>query len=221
MLCKWNMCMFLTVHCSTSDTTISITSKSVALNNTTTMGSGNLSNITITGSNVTIMCNNSGSIYCESCDNVTIEGITWDGCCDPNGTRIAGMTFNGTSNFLLKDCTFQHSQISAVSLLKVSKHIFIQHCYFLSNIPMQHVLNYHGTVSITRLTSYLHHLSITIRICESNFYNNGYHQNVTGGVYQSSLSIDIEEKSIINCNIIVEKTTFMYNENAVRWTFMY
>ena len=70
----------------TSYTTINIISKLVALNNTTTMGSGKLTNITITGSNVTIMCNNSGSVYCESCDNVTIEGITWDSCGDPNGT---------------------------------------------------------------------------------------------------------------------------------------
>ena len=61
-----------------NNTIINITSESVALNNTTTMGLGKLTNITITGSNVTIMCNNSGSVYCESCDDVIIEGITWD-----------------------------------------------------------------------------------------------------------------------------------------------
>ena len=77
----------------TSNTTINITSESVSLNNATTMESGNLTNITITGSDVTIMCNNSGSVYCESCDHVRIEGITWDRCGDPNGT-YAGVTFN-------------------------------------------------------------------------------------------------------------------------------
>ena len=202
----------------TSYTMINITSKSVALINATRMGSGNLTNITITGSNVTIMCNNSGNVYCESCDNVMIEGITWDSCGDPNGAQ-SGVTFNGTSNFILKNCTFQHSQVSAVSLLEVSKYVFIQHCYFLSNIPMQHIVNYHGTVSITRLKSHLHNLSLTIRICESFFYNNRYHLNATGSVSRSSLNIDIEESSTINCNFIMEKTTFMYNENAVKLAF--
>ena len=57
-----------------SNTIINITSESVTLNHTTRMGSGKLTNITITGSNVTIMCNNSGSVYCQSCDHVRIEG---------------------------------------------------------------------------------------------------------------------------------------------------
>ena len=70
--------------------------------------SGKLTNITITGSNVTIICSNSGSVYCESCDHVMIdhEGIIWDRprCSNPrpNGTNIAGVTFNGTSNILTK-----------------------------------------------------------------------------------------------------------------------
>ena len=119
-----------------NNTIINITSESVALNNTTTMGSGKLTNITITGSNVTIMCNNSGNIYCESCDDVMIEGITWDRCGDPNGTNTAGVTFNGTSNISLVNCTFQHSQLPAVSLSEVSYNILIHGCNFLSNIPL-------------------------------------------------------------------------------------
>ena len=84
-----------------SHTIISITSESVTLNHTTRMGSGKLTNITITGSNVTIMCNNSGSVYCESCDHVVIMGITWDRCGNPNGTNIAGVTFYVISNISL------------------------------------------------------------------------------------------------------------------------
>ena len=196
----------------TSNTIINITSKSVALHNTTTMGSGNLTNITITGSNVTIMCNNSGSVYCESCDHVRIEGITWDSCGDPNGTNIAGMTFNGTRNISLVNCTFQHSLISAVYLLEVSDNILIQHCNFLSNIPIND-FEFNSTLNILRHSPRYSNSSnitnITITIFESYFYNNGgCFQNITG---ISSLNIDIDDNSVINCYVILKATIFVSN----------
>ena len=103
-----------------NNTMINITSSYVTLEESVKLGSGKLTNITITGSNVTIICNNSGSVYCESCDNMMIEGITWDRCGDPSGTNIAGVTFNGTSNISLVNCTFQHSLIKAVYFGMVS-----------------------------------------------------------------------------------------------------
>ena len=104
-----------------SNNTINITSSSVVLEESIklgsnhTSGSGNLTNITITGSDVTIMCNYKGSVYCESCSNVKIEGITWDGCGDPNGTNIAGVTFNDTSSISLVNYIFQYSLTPAVT----------------------------------------------------------------------------------------------------------
>ena len=202
----------------TNNTIINITSKSVALHNTATMGSGNLTNITITGSNVTIMCNNSGSVYCESCDHVRIEGITWDRCGDPNGTNIAGVTFNGTSNISLVNCTFQHSLISAIYLLKVSDNILIQHCNFLSNIPIQVVNGYNGTLGITRYSSRFSNSSnIIVNISGSYFYNNGYFHN-SALIY--SLHIDINDHdndndSDINCHVILKNTTFLSNRIGV------
>ena len=156
-----------------NNTIINITSESVALNNTTTMGSGKLTNITITGSNVTIMCNNSGSVYCESCDDVMIEGITWDRCGDPNGTNIAGVTFNGTSNISLVNCTFQHSQLSAVSLLEVSYNVLIQYCMFHSNIPKQKEDDHmHSILSITRsLSENLSSSTIAVIIYKSHIFS--------------------------------------------------
>ena len=187
-----------------SNTMINIISESVALSNTTTMGSGNLTNITITGSNVTIMCNNSGSVYCESCDNVKIEGITWDSCGDPNGI-LAGVTFNITRNFSLVNCTFQHSQMSAVSLLEVSDNILIQGCIFLSNY---HALNIARDPHIFTTVS-----NITITINESYFRNNGY--TIGESAYnQRSLSIRINGTLVVNCNINFVKTKFMSNRNA-------
>ena len=186
-----------------NNTIINITSQSVALNNTTTMGSGKLTNITITGSNVTIMCNNSGSIYCESCDDVMIEGITWDRCGDPNGTNIAGVTFNGTSNISLVNCTFQHSQLTALSLLQVSDNILIQSCNFLSNIPF----NNPSVLAINRVLS--HGFSdtskITVIINEGYFYNNTYN-----GI--PPVSIFIDDNSVANCTIICKKSAFEYNQ---------
>ena len=198
----------------TSNTVINITSKSVALNNTTTMGSGNLTNIAITGSNVTIMCNNSGSVYCESCDNVTIEGITWDSCGDPNGAH-AGVTFNGTSNISLVNCTFQHSQISAVSLIDVSDNISIQYCKFLSNlvnVPTQVAKDneFDGVLRITRSPlRLLNNSNITVSIVKCYFYDNGFFHSSP-----NSLSIHIIDSpdSLINRGcVILKSTTFISN----------
>ena len=204
-----------------SYTIINITSESVTLNNTTTMGSGKLTNITITGSNVTIMCNNSGSVYCESCDLVRIEGITWDRCGDPNGTNIAGVTFNVTSNISLVNCTFQNSQIPAVVLAEVADNISVQGCSFLSNIPMRVDHNY-GILSITRSRdSSLKSTNITITISEGYFYNNGFLQNNAVSPYKlSSLYIGVfDYLAIKNSTVILNKFTFM--SNRIHGVFIY
>ena len=200
-----------------NNTIINITSQSVALNNTTTMGSGKLTNITITGSNVTIMCNNSGSVYCESCDDVMIKGITWDRCGDPNGTNIAGVTFNGISNISLVNCTFQHSQIPAVSLLRVLDIILIQGCNFLSNIPIQFLNDFDGILSISRYPSDFSSSlnNITVIIFKCYFYNNGYLQNfASGNSGIPTFYISITGDSVTNCNIILKNTKFESNRNV-------
>ena len=105
-----------------SNTTINITSSSVMLEESVTLGSGNtrrsgkLTDITITGNNVTIMCNYGGNVYCELCSNVKIEGITWDRCGDPRPGSLytAGVKFSGISNISLVNCTFQRSETPAV-----------------------------------------------------------------------------------------------------------
>ena len=152
-----------------SNTTINITSSSVMLEQSVKLGSGNLTNITITGSNVTIMCNNSGSVYCESCDNVVIKGITWDKCGDPNGTNIEGVTFNGTSNISLVNCAFQYSQTSAVTLLNVFGNISVVHCNFLSNRALQDL----PLIDCHALTiDYSGSNLVYVNISDSYFYDN-------------------------------------------------
>ena len=184
-----------------NNTIINITSQSVALNNTTTVGSGKLTNITITGSNVTIMCNNSGSVYCESCDDVMIEGITWDRCGDPNAANTAGMMFNGTSNISLVNCTFQHSQSPAVSLLQVSDSIMVQNSNFLSC-----KVSGFAVFNVTRVSSaFSNNSKITVTINENYFYN-----NICDGA--PPLYIHIDDNSVTNCNITFKKTRFISNQ---------
>ena len=188
-----------------NNTIINITSESIALNHTTTMGSGKLTNITITGSNVTIICNNSGSVYCESCDDVVIDGITWDRCGDPNGRNIAGVTFNGTSNISLVNCIFQHSQLPTVSLLQVSDNILIQSCNFSSNIPLE--IDNSGILNISRVLSHEFQVatsSITVTINEGYFYNNTYN-----GL--PPVNIFIDDNSVANCKITCKNCTFASN----------
>ena len=190
-----------------SNTTINITSSSVILEECVKLGSGNLTNITITGSNVIIMCNNSGSVYCESCDNVMIEGITWDRCGDPNGTDNAGVTFNGTSNISLVNCTFQYSQISAVTLLDVSENVSVHHCNFLSNeLPPYQPLGYCGVLNIFYCGSNLIYLNIS----DSYFYDN-YH----------ILHYDLRTAGILSVqgialwHVFITKTIFVSNYGNV------
>ena len=185
-----------------NNTIINITSEAVALLNITTMGSSKLTNITITGNNVTIMCNNSGSVYCELCDHVSIEGITWDSCGDRD---VAGVTFNSTSNISLVNCTFQHSQSQAVSLLEVSDSTMIQGCKFL--------LNYNA-LSISRDSlGFSSSSNIIVTIVENYFYHNGYMENVNFDSPQT-LYIDIDDNSVMECDVVFKKTKFISNRNV-------
>ena len=172
----------------TNNTIINITSKSVALHDITTMGSGKLTNIAITGSNVTIMCNNSGSVYCESCDNVSIEGIIWDRCGDPNGLNLAGVTFNGTTNILIVNCTFQHSQIRAVTILEASS----VNC---------------GGLSISSGPVFV------LVISDSYFYDNGFYSDAYSG---QTLNV-VDYSGSTTWNVTITNAIFFTNMGAVNF----
>ena len=197
-----------------SSTTINITSSSVMLEDSVklgsghTSGSGNLTDITITGSNVTIMCNYSGSVYCESCSNVKIEGITWDSCGDPtNGTNIAGVIFNGISNISLVNCTFQHSKSSAVYFLGASENVNVNHCNFLSiSITPFYCFHTFGIFCDSSKSSNL--TSLSLNISDSYFYD-----NVRGpfcAPFASNGILHVEGTAV--WHVIITKTTFSSNK---------
>ena len=201
-----------------SSTTINITSSSVMLEDSIklgsnhTSGSGNLTDITITGSNVTIMCNYSGSVYCESCDDVMIEGITWDRCGDLKGINIAGVTFNGSSNISLVNCTFQLCQIPAVTFLNVSGNVNVTHCNFLLNMRIYST----GMVG-NRFGGFLIHYSssnfVSVIISDSYFYYNGFSHDP---YIQFGLVLDIlDTNNLTMWNITITKTIFFLNGGPV------
>ena len=209
-----------------SNTTINITSSPVMLEESVKLGSGNLTNITITGSNVTIMCNNSGSVYCELCDDVKIEGITWDRCGDPNGTNIAGVTFNGTSNISLINCTFQHSMhITAVRFLQVSGTASINNCNFLSN-SCEGLLNNSTIVYFSISDSYFYDNGFycVVDTLALHVYNDGsyssypsiwYNINITKTIFLSNMDAATFYMINSSSSIYLEELVFNNNGNAI------
>ena len=111
-------------------TTIDITSESVELHDYTRVNSAK--NITITGNNVVVCCNNTGSVSFASTSNVTIHGITWDQCGNPNSLNNVGISFRSFAILTINGCTFQHSQMCAVSVSYVAG-ITIKSSSFISN----------------------------------------------------------------------------------------
>ena len=195
-----------------SNTTINITSSSVMLEESVKLGSGNLTNITITGSNVTIMCNKSGSVYCESCDDVMIEGITWDRCGIGN---TAGVTFNVTSNISLVNCTFQHSGTAAVTLLDVSENININHCNYLSNGYVQFGFYCNDVLSIVYYGSKFSN-QIYLKISDSYFYGNK--PELSCGVPINQYTLGVQGTAV--WHVTITKTTFVSNKGNVIGFFM-
>ena len=198
-----------------SNTTINITSSSVMLDERVklgsgcTSGSGNLTNITITGSNVIIMCNNSGSVYCESCDHVMIEGITWDRCGDPNGINIAGLTFNGTNSISLVNCTFQHSQVSSVAFFGLSINVNVHHCNFLSSRVPQFARQHCSCYDVIRIDCYSlpnYPVLVHLNISESYFYDN----NCSCNGYPTTYLLNVEG-TFGEWHVIITKTIFHSN----------
>jgi len=182
-----------------NNTVINIISRVVSLQNKTTMGSGNLTNITITGNGTTIKCNNNGSVYCKSCFNVVIEGITWDRCGDPYEPFTAGTGLNiyNYANISLVHCTFQNSQFSAITLLNPFGYLIIKNCNFLSNVAALSIFN-GGTDFI-----------IIVLIQETNFEDNG---NFTEqSEYLGGNALYIDDNSVSTWNITISKSNFSYN----------
>jgi len=209
------------LHYITSNTVITITSRSVTLEGQVKMGSSHLNNITITGNGATIMCTNGGSVYCEYCSNVVIEGITWDGCGNPNETYPAGVTFYIILNISLCNCTFQHSPVQAVSLLRIFQNVLVNKCRFMQN-ALENAMEEKYSESVLFAPSIVQKsigsYNLTIIIHECSIFNNGYEIKHGPGAHILPLSLYIrllDNYSIAKYHICISNTNIFSNKGKI------
>ena len=233
---------YVLTHLQSGDN-VNITSAMVSL--LTVVKISNINNFTIRGQgNTTVMCNNTGGVSCNNCNNVVIEGITWDQCGDPQIFRTkshlyGGINFHTISNLTVENCTFQHSNVRALSLVTVSGFVYIMNSYFVANANYDTIFcyfhikdgykdcstkfatttggmlidNYNINTSISR-----NNLSIHIENCVVD--HNGYFGKVNDTTVLSwkasevpistGLSIQVTELAT-NINILIENSIFSFN----------
>lgn len=184
----------------TSNTVVNITSQSVALNSTVTMGLGHLTNITISGNGAIIMCNDSGSVCCDWCNNMIIDGVVWDRCGYGNDNDlVAGVSFNNTSaNITIVNCSFQNSEAIAINLSGVYENVLVKNCNFDNSSDALYIA---GNLNFN------HSVNLSIQHC--NFYKNGCSLSCISNndnPYASSL--------VAAWNIAIVQTNFEYNLKA-------
>jgi len=202
------------LHYMQNNTVINITSKLVMLHDILEMGSGHLSNITITGNGVTIMCNNTGGVYCESCGNVTIRGITWYQCGhnDPGRpiTHTPTLDFMNISNLIIQDCIFQNSSGCPVYVQHAREKITINGSSFMANI----FDDANNELSCAGLFISCTGVDLNISISASRFDGNGcrfpseicHHY---GAVIESNNTV------LKRINFLIENTSFSYNSHGL------
>ena len=146
-------------------------------------------------------------------DHVMIEGITWDSCGDPDiTTDAAGVTFNGTRNISLVNCTFQHSQLFAVNFLNVFENINIDHCKFLSNrVMLYNVSNIHCSHGVLHIANHNSSKSVYLNISDSYFYDNECDKICE--VFFKTHILNVEGTAV--WQVIITKTTFSSNKGSV------
>jgi len=195
----------------TSNTLINITSESVILHSKVTMGSGNITNVTIIGNGATIICHNTGSVQCNWCSDVTMKGITWDKCGNAHyNFSVPGVKFNTIANLSILNCTFQHSQAVAVYLLNTYENVFVDSCNFLSNerkgsLPSSFEV---GGLYIVSRPNY----TVNFAMHNNNFYNNGLIQNSFEYGPYSGYGLQIADTHSANSwNITISQTNFSCN----------
>ena len=204
--------LFMALQGITDSTTvnITITSESVELHSNTTLHSA--SNIRITSSNRTVIkCNNTGSVSFINTTNVTIHGITWDQCGNPNGSRVdGGISFANITKLTIDNCTFQHSQMCAVSLSSVSDDITIKNSYFMSNSLRKTIGSGEGDCGGLKINTDVVGATVTIVIYDSVFSGNG--KSIDRLYYPIyGLFIEVFELNQVNITLTINRTNFVSN----------
>ena len=191
-----------------SNTVINITSQSVPLTTSVSMGSGNISNITITGDyGTTVKCNDTGAVLCNVCSNVCIEGITWDHCGNISHPTSPGISFNTVSNLSIRNCMFQHFKIcTAVNITDSVGAINVVNSTFMFNAmsnPSVCEESYYNSLLV------ISSKSTVISILDSLFFHNGNNEHY---VYAAGSFYCYGHYSQQNLEILVNNTSFISND---------
>ena len=198
-----------------NNTVINITSKVVTLNDIVGMGSGNLSNITITGNGTTIMCNNTGGVYCESCSNITIMGITWYQCGRYDSmhptTQTPALNFTTVSNMTIHNCTFQSSTGCPVYINNAKEIITIADSHFVDNYfgISRSALNCAGIYVKSGISV------LNISIVSSKFYRNGCKLSDLSSLCHHYGVIVTIGRSCELVNVVINSTEFSNNSRGL------
>ena len=130
-----------------NNTIINITSKTLTLNDSIRIGSGHISNITITSHRTTVCCKNI-MISCESCDDVLISGITWVSC------------IFALSNCSVHNCTLVHGNFVVLGSISIEQSVSsLTSPFWINNT------DFTGYVNLTISGSTLYSLTVNDSSC--------------------------------------------------------
>ena len=198
--------LFSSIQHITDSTIVNIISESVELHNITTLHS--TSDITITSNKTIVKCNNTGSASFVNTTNITIHGITWDQCGDPNDPHVdGGISFATITTLTIDNCSFQNSQICAVSLSSVSGDITIKDSYFISNGLRNTIGPGEGNCGGLKINNNVAGTTVAIVISDSVFSGNG---RFIDRQYYIIYGVFIEV-SELNITLAINRTKIMSN----------
>ena len=210
--------------CNVSDNTvINITSESVTLHDIVGMGSGNLSNITITGNGATIMCNNTGGVYCESCSNIIITGITWYQCGHTDPVNLIKETpalkFINVSEICIQDCKFENSSGCPVYMQNAKGKISITNSSFVVNRFYVNFI-YGANYSFCAGLYISFKAQIILAVNDTRFDDNGCGVNTSRLCVASYYSAQIVSSNGVSkySQFSFKNTNFSYNSNGLSLT---
>ena len=196
-----------------SNIILNITSKSITLNSDLLLLSDITDNVTITGNGVTIMCNYKGSVSvdCNLCNNTVIEGITWDECGTSSDT-LSAIDFSGVSNIKLHNCTFQYSQMRAVSIEPYNGTVIIDGCNFIANSRNHTTTGSFSDIGGLRIEKVSTDF-VNVFICNSTFIGNGDFSESEPHTDGFGLYVHVS-RDVGAWNVTISKSTFSFNAQA-------
>ena len=167
-----------------------------------------LDNISLIGyNNCSIQCENDGGLQFTSCSNVTIVNITWNlvtSKTNMSNNLSPQITFYGSSNITIDNCTFQHSVGQAVVLSEMSGNVDIQHCKFVNNYNIIYSHRVQGSA--------IHYSSNCSKVSEGRLMINDCYFSDNSGI--ASLILLENHNNTLCESVVLQNSTFTNNQGV-------